>query len=85
MAYIDYRHLAFLDTAIAMIHYRKIGDPFSLAHHLVSIYAFAYVLTLNVMPYFANFRLLAELSTPLVNTRYSRRGYLNGVSFDGTI
>lgn len=58
-----------LDTVIGMIHYRKIGDPFSLAHHLVSIYAFAYVLTLNVMPYFANFRLLAELSTPLVNIR----------------
>jgi len=51
------------------MHYKKVGDPFTLAHHLVSIYAFAYVLTLNVMPYFANFRLLAELSTPLVNIR----------------
>lgn len=58
-----------LDTTISLLHYRKIGDPFSLAHHLVSIYAFAHVLTLNVMPYFANFRLLAEFSTPLVNIR----------------
>lgn len=58
-----------LDTVIGMLYYTKIGDPFTLAHHLVSVYAFAYVLTLNVMPYFANFRLLAELSTPLVNMR----------------
>jgi hypothetical protein len=58
-----------LDTFIGIIHYKKIGDPFTMAHHLVSMYAFAYVLTLNVMPYFANFRLLAELSTPLVNIR----------------
>ncbi len=58
-----------LDTVIGIIHYKKIGDPFTMAHHLVSTYAFAYVLTLNVMPYFANFRLLAELSTPLVNIR----------------
>jgi hypothetical protein len=62
-------NFVFLDTAISIIHYKKIGDPFSMAHHFVSIYAFAYVLTLNVMPYFANFRLLAELSTPLVNIR----------------
>lgn len=60
------------DTVIGIIHYRKIGDPFSMAHHCLSIYAFIYVLTLNVMPYFANFRLLAELSTPLVNMRYAR-------------
>ncbi|CAF2468957.1 unnamed protein product [Rotaria sp. Silwood2] len=58
------------DTIIGIIHYRKIGDAFSMAHHLVSIYAFVYVLTLNVMPYFANFRLLAELSTPSVNFRW---------------
>ncbi|CAF4082019.1 unnamed protein product, partial [Rotaria sp. Silwood2] len=59
-----------IDTIIGIIHYRKIGDAFSMAHHLVSIYAFVYVLTLNVMPYFANFRLLAELSTPSVNFRW---------------
>jgi membrane protein YdbS with pleckstrin-like domain len=58
-----------IDMVIGIIHYKKIGDPFTLAHHLVSTYAFVYVLTLNVMPYFANFRLLAELSTPLVNIR----------------
>ncbi|CAF1165359.1 unnamed protein product [Rotaria sordida] len=58
------------DTIIGIIHYRAIGDAFSMAHHFVSIYAFAYVLTLNVMPYFANFRLLAELSTPSVNIRW---------------
>ncbi|CAF1149274.1 unnamed protein product [Rotaria sp. Silwood1] len=58
------------DTIIGIIHYKNIGDPFSLAHHFVSIYAFVYVLTLNVMPYFANFRLLAELSTPSVNIRW---------------
>ena len=58
-----------LDMAIGIIHYSKIGDSFTMAHHLVSTYAFVYVLTLNVMPYFGNFRLLAELSTPLVNIR----------------
>ncbi|CAF1175538.1 unnamed protein product [Rotaria sordida] len=68
------------DTAISMIHYKKIGDPFSMAHHLVSVYAFSYVLTLNVMPYFANFRLLAELSTPLVNIRW----FLDTLKFSKT-
>ncbi|CAF3423006.1 unnamed protein product [Rotaria socialis] len=58
------------DTLISTIHYKAIGDPFSIAHHTVSTYAFGYVLTLNVMPYFANFRLLAELSTPSVNLRW---------------
>lgn len=58
------------DTFIGIIHYKRIGDLFTMAHHSVSIYAFAYVLTLDVMPYFANFRLLAELSTPLVNIRW---------------
>jgi len=68
------------DTTISLLHYRKIGDPFSLAHHLVSIYAFAHVLTLNVMPYFANFRLLAEFSTPLVNIRW----FLDTLKFSKT-
>ncbi|CAF0720232.1 unnamed protein product [Adineta steineri] len=58
------------DSVIVIIHYKKIGDLFTMSHHLVSMYAFIYVLTLNVMPYFANFRLLAELSTPLVNIRW---------------
>ena len=58
-----------LDLAISIIYYKSIGDPFTMAHHLVSAYAFVHVLTLNVMPYFANFRLVAELSTPLVNIR----------------
>ncbi|UJR30846.1 hypothetical protein I4U23_018361 [Adineta vaga] len=68
------------DTVIIIRHYTKIGDSFTLAHHLVSMYAFAYVLTLNVMPYFANFRLLAELSTPLVNIRW----FLDTLKFSKT-
>lgn len=68
------------DTVIGIIHYKKIGDPFTMAHHLVSAYAFIYVLTLNVMPYFANFRLLAELSTPLVNFRW----FLDALKFSKT-
>ncbi|CAF3749787.1 unnamed protein product [Rotaria magnacalcarata] len=58
------------NTLICTIHYKTIGDPFSIVHHTVATYAFGYVLTLNVMPYFANFRLLAELSTPSVNLRW---------------
>jgi len=68
------------DTLISTIHYKQIGDPFTFAHHFVAAYAFAYVLTLNVMPYFANFRLLAELSTPLVNIRW----YLDALKFPKT-
>ncbi|CAF0799324.1 unnamed protein product [Didymodactylos carnosus] len=68
------------DTTIGLIHYKKVGDPFTITHHLVSIYAFAYVLTLDVMPYFANFRLLAELSTPFVNMRW----FLDTLKFSKT-
>ncbi|CAF0745710.1 unnamed protein product [Didymodactylos carnosus] len=70
----------FADTAISIIHYKKVGDPFTITHHLVSIYAFFYVLTLDVMPYFANFRLLAELSTPFVNIRW----FLDTLKFSRT-
>ncbi|NP_001349444.1 TLC domain-containing protein 4-B isoform X1 [Danio rerio] len=46
------------------------GDVFFVCHHLAALYAYGYVLTRGVLPYFANFRLISELSTPFVNQRW---------------
>ncbi|KAM4717884.1 TLC domain-containing protein 4-B isoform 2-T2 [Anableps anableps] len=46
------------------------GDSFFVCHHLAALYAYGYVLTRGVLPYFANFRLISELSTPFVNQRW---------------
>ncbi|ESO88249.1 hypothetical protein LOTGIDRAFT_219318 [Lottia gigantea] len=58
------------DILIMTIHYKKIGEAFYFFHHGASMYAYFYVMTYGVLPYFANFRLMAEFSTPFVNQRW---------------
>ncbi|GCB83790.1 hypothetical protein scyTo_0024501, partial [Scyliorhinus torazame] len=50
-------------------HWKTLGDRFFISHHLAALYAYQYVLARGLLPYFANFRLIAELSTPFVNQR----------------
>lgn len=61
---------ALSDIIIIISNYKIIGDSFTIFHHLLSLYGFSNTLTYSVMPYFANFRLIVELSTPLVNMRW---------------
>ncbi|KAL5017535.1 hypothetical protein ScPMuIL_007124 [Solemya velum] len=58
------------DAIIMAVYYRQIGEIFYFFHHGASIYAYYYVMTYGVLPYFANYRLIAEFSTPLVNQRW---------------
>lgn len=58
------------DMSIIIYNYRIIGDVFTLLHHSFAFVGYGYSLTYSVMPYFANFRLICELSTPLVNMRW---------------
>lgn len=58
------------DMTIILFNYKIIGDVFTLLHHSFSLIGYGYALTYSVMPYFANFRLICELSTPLVNMRW---------------
>ncbi|XP_013407955.2 transmembrane protein 56 [Lingula anatina] len=57
------------DFIIMIIYYKEVGGYFYFIHHLASIYAYVYVITFGVLEFFANFRLLAEFSTPFVNMR----------------
>ncbi|XP_046718241.1 TLC domain-containing protein 4-B-like isoform X2 [Silurus meridionalis] len=67
-----------------------IGEKYFVIHHLAALYAYYYVLSQGILPYFANFRLLAEFSTPFVNQRWflqvlgyhklSKPSLVNGVS-----
>ncbi|KAI3389299.1 hypothetical protein SNEBB_003220 [Seison nebaliae] len=59
-----------VDSIIMIKYYHLMGDLLFLIHHIASIPAFIYVLSYDVMTYFANFRLIAELSTPFVNLRW---------------
>lgn len=65
------------DTIVMAIHYKQIGEPFYFLHHASAAYAFFYVSMFGVLPYFSNYRLLSEISTPLVNQRwfFSTLGY----------
>ncbi|KAL3869363.1 hypothetical protein ACJMK2_042055 [Sinanodonta woodiana] len=58
------------DAVLMAIHYKHIGEIFYFFHHGASIYAYYYVMTYGVLPYFANYRLMAEISTPIVNQRW---------------
>lgn len=58
------------DMTITLCNYAIIGDLFALFHHCFALIGYSYALTYSVMPYFANFRLICELSTPLVNMRW---------------
>ncbi|XP_006005760.1 TLC domain-containing protein 4-B isoform X1 [Latimeria chalumnae] len=58
------------DLLLIIYYWNAIGDKFFVAHHLAALYAYYYVLGQGLLPYFANFRLLAEFSTPCVNQRW---------------
>ncbi|XP_035261755.1 TLC domain-containing protein 4-B-like [Anguilla rostrata] len=78
------------DLLLLACHWSTMGDGFFVCHHLAALYAYGFVLSRGVLPYFANFRLISELSTPFVNQRwffealsYPRTGSLvvaNGVA-----
>lgn len=51
-------------------HYRLLGDWFFFLHHGATIYAYFVVMTYGVLPFFAIYRLLAEISTPFVDIRW---------------
>ncbi|XP_075758467.1 TLC domain-containing protein 4-like [Pelodiscus sinensis] len=58
------------DLLLLLRYWKMLGDSLFVCHHLVALYAYGYVLSRGVLPYFANFRLLSELSTPFVNLRW---------------
>ncbi|XP_056439695.1 TLC domain-containing protein 4-B-like [Gadus macrocephalus] len=78
------------DLLLIFYYWKAIGDKFFVLHHLAALYAYYYVLGQGTLPYFANFRLLAEFSTPCVNQRWffevlgypraSRSNMANGVA-----
>ncbi|KAG8132664.1 hypothetical protein E2320_010503 [Naja naja] len=58
------------DLLLIIWHWKAIGDVFFVTHHVLALYAYYFVLDRGILAYFANFRLLAELSTPFVNQRW---------------
>ncbi|XP_028666955.2 TLC domain-containing protein 4-B [Erpetoichthys calabaricus] len=58
------------DLLLIFYYWKAIGDKFFVVHHVAALYAYYYVLGQGFLPYFANFRLLAEFSTPCVNQRW---------------
>lgn len=50
---------------------RNINKDFgSFCHHLSALYPYSLVILLGILSYYANFRLMAEISTPFVNIRW---------------
>ncbi|CAH1772737.1 unnamed protein product [Owenia fusiformis] len=60
------------DQIIMSVYHFATGSEYLLylLHHGATIYAYYYVMTYSTFPYFANFRLLCEFSTPFVNQRW---------------
>ncbi|XP_053550026.1 TLC domain-containing protein 4 isoform X2 [Bombina bombina] len=58
------------DLLLIIYYWKAIGDKYFVTHHLAALYAYFYVLGEGMLPYFGNFRLLAEFSTPFVNQRW---------------
>uniref|UniRef100_UPI00398EEFE7 TLC domain-containing protein 4-B isoform X2 n=1 Tax=Pristiophorus japonicus TaxID=55135 RepID=UPI00398EEFE7 len=58
------------DFLLILWYWNAIGDRYFIIHHLTALYAYYYVLGQGLLPYFANFRLIAEFSTPFVNQRW---------------
>ncbi|XP_048844369.1 TLC domain-containing protein 4-B-like [Brienomyrus brachyistius] len=58
------------DLLLIRCYWTAIGEKSYVVHHLASLYACYYVLGQGMLPYFANFRLIAEISTPCVNQRW---------------
>lgn len=66
------------DAMLMTIYYKQIGEKFYFFHHAATVYAYYHVMTIGILPYFANYRLIAELSTPLVNNRW----FMDTLGFD---
>ncbi|TNN84667.1 Transmembrane protein 56-B [Liparis tanakae] len=58
------------DMLLIFYYWKAIGDKFIVVHHVAALFAYYYVLGEGLLPYFANFRMLAEFSTPCVNQRW---------------
>uniref|UniRef100_A0A6I8QGE6 TLC domain-containing protein 4 n=2 Tax=Xenopus tropicalis TaxID=8364 RepID=A0A6I8QGE6_XENTR len=58
------------DLLLIIYYWKEIGDKYFVTHHLAALYAYYYVLGEGMLPYFGNFRLIAEFSTPFVNQRW---------------
>ncbi|XP_063305594.1 TLC domain-containing protein 4-like [Pelobates fuscus] len=58
------------DLVLLARFWKVMRDPYIVCHHMAVLYAYGYVLNRGVLPYFANFRLISELSTPFVNQRW---------------
>ncbi|XP_012695013.2 TLC domain-containing protein 4-B-like isoform X2 [Clupea harengus] len=58
------------DLLVMFSSWEITGDKLFVVHHLVALYAYSYLLEQGVLPYFANFRLMSEFSTPCVNQRW---------------
>ncbi|XP_051021602.1 TLC domain-containing protein 4 [Acomys russatus] len=77
------------DLLLILTNWKVIGDKFFIIHHCSAIAAYYFVLQNGVAGYIANFRLLAELSSPFVNQRwffealkypkFSKANVINGV------
>ncbi|XP_076441474.1 TLC domain-containing protein 4-B-like [Babylonia areolata] len=59
-----------MDLILITIYFKDMGELEYYVHHSASIFAYYYVVSYGVMPYFANFRLLSEISTPFLNIRW---------------
>ncbi|XP_028909184.1 TLC domain-containing protein 4-like [Ornithorhynchus anatinus] len=58
------------DLLLLLRFWSFLGDGMFLCHHVISLFSFQYQLITGALPYFANFRLLCEFSTPFVNFRW---------------
>lgn len=77
------------DLLIILLNWKVIGDKFFVIHHCTALAAYYFVLKDGMLAYIANFRLLAELSSPFVNQRwffealkypkFSKANVINGV------
>ncbi|XP_047404512.1 TLC domain-containing protein 4 isoform X1 [Sciurus carolinensis] len=77
------------DLLILILYWKVIGDKYFIIHHCAALYAYYFVMKEGVLAYIANFRLLAELSSPFVNQRwffealkypkFSKANVINGI------
>ncbi|XP_016112201.1 transmembrane protein 56-B-like [Sinocyclocheilus grahami] len=82
------------DLLLMFTSWESIGEKYFVIHHFAALYAYYYVLSQGILPYFANFRLLSEFSTPFVNQRWffhmlgyhklSKPSLVNGVAMTFT-
>lgn len=58
------------DLVAIICYWNIIGDKSFVLHHCTALYAYFFCLKDGVLGYIANYRLLAELSSPFVNQRW---------------